>query len=307
MLGVLINPKSGKHHLNRQRLYLMRQLNDRKLDFTTRDTQYAGHATELAREFAEAGYDQILVWGGDGTISEAVNGIMTANIPEEDRKKIRLGLVPRGTGNDFGRFWGLTRNYKHSLEAFFSGGPQPLDVGCLTYFKDGEERRRYFVNSIGYGVDPLTCVYAEKLKPYIGSHHLNYLFGLIAALFKQKPIPVTLKVDGSECLKAGLFTMNVGNGPYSGGGIRQNPDADPRDGLFNAMFVKKPTLRQLFEALPNLFNGHLTDSPFIHTIKGREITIETDMSVIVETDGILTDYEGNGRLSCIHHAINFVV
>ena len=54
MLGVLINPKSGKHHLNRQRLYLMRQLNDRKLDFTTRDTQYAGHATELAREFAEA-------------------------------------------------------------------------------------------------------------------------------------------------------------------------------------------------------------------------------------------------------------
>ena len=307
MLGVLINPKSGKHHLNRQRLYLMRQLNERKLDFTTRDTQYAGHATELAREFAETGYDQILVWGGDGTISEAVNGIMTANIPEEERKKIRLGLVPRGTGNDFGRFWGLTRNYKHSLEAFFSGEPQPLDVGCLTYFQNGEERHRYFINSIGYGVDPLTCVYAEKLKPYIGSHHLNYLFGLIAALFKQKPIPVTLKVDGTECLKAGLFTMNVGNGPYSGGGIRQNPDADPRDGIFNAMFVKKPTLRQLFEALPNLFNGHLTDSPFIHTIKGREITIETDMSVIVETDGILMDYEGNGRLSCIHHAINFVV
>ena len=101
--------------------------------------------------------------------------------------------------------------------------------------------------------------------------------------------------------------MNVGNGPYSGGGIRQNPDADPRDGIFNAMFVKKPTLRQLFEALPNLFNGHLTDSPFIHTIKGREIMIETDMSVIIETDGILMSYEGNGRLSCIHHAINFVV
>ena len=291
MLAVLINPKSGKRHLNRQRIYLMRRLNEMKLSFTIRDTQYAGHATEMARDFAESGYDQILVWGGDGTVSEAVNGIMTAKIPEEQRRKIRLGLVPRGTGNDFGRFWGLTRDYRRSLDAFFSGKPQPLDVGCLTYFKEGAEQHRYFVNSIGYGVDPLTCVYAERLKPYIGSHHLNYLFGLIAALFRQKPIPVTLTVDGNEHLRAGLFTMNVGNGPFSGGGIRQNPDADPRDGFFNAMFVKKPTIRQLFEALPNLFNGHLTDSPFIHTIKGREITIETDQEIVVETDGILMNYE----------------
>ena len=73
------------------------------------------------------------------------------------------------------------------------------------------------------------------------------------------------------------------------------------------MFVEKPTIRQLFKALPNLFNGHLTDVPQIHTIKGSEIEIETKDSVIVETDGILMNYEGNGRLSCIHNAINFII
>ena len=307
MLAVIINPKSGKKHLKLQRQYLMRQLEEHNISFTSKDTEYKGHATKIARDFVESGYDQILVWGGDGTLSETVNGIITAKIPEEKRKNIQLGLIPRGTGNDFGRFWGLTRNYKRSLDIFFSGKPQPLDVGCLTYFSNGEEKHRYFINSIGYGVDPLTCVYADKLKPFIGSHHLNYLFGLIAALFKQKPVPVTLKVDGIECFRAGLFTMNVGNGPYSGGGIRQNPDADPRDGVFNAMFVEKPTLKQLFKALPNLFNGHLTDVPVIHTIKGREIEIKTEQSVIVETDGILMNYEGNGRLNCIHHAINFII
>jgi hypothetical protein len=47
--------------------------------------------------------------------------------------------------------------------------------------------------------------------------------------------------------------------------------------------------------------------PVIHTIKGSEIEIETEQNVIVETDGILMNYEGNGRLSCIHHAINFII
>ncbi|MBR4489522.1 acylglycerol kinase family protein, partial [bacterium] len=127
MLAVIINPKSGKKHLKLQRQYLMRQLEEHNIAFTSKDTEYKGHATEIARDFVESGYDQIMVWGGDGTLSETVNGIMTAKIPEEKRKNIQLGLIPRGTGNDFGRFWGLTRNYKRSLDIFFDGRSQPLD------------------------------------------------------------------------------------------------------------------------------------------------------------------------------------
>ena len=86
MLGIIINPKSGKKAFRRQRLYLWKLLKKRHEPFTYRVTKYAGHAIELARELVETGHDQILVLGGDGTVSETINGIMTATITDEQRK-----------------------------------------------------------------------------------------------------------------------------------------------------------------------------------------------------------------------------
>ena len=104
-----------------------------------------------------------------------------------------------------------------------------------------------------------------------------------------------------------LFTMNVGNGPFSGGGIRQNPDADPQDGIFHAMFVCKPTLIQVIKAIPNLFNGKLTELPFIHAYKGKDIRMETEEHLMFEADGILQNVMGPCEVHCIHHALQFKV
>ena len=108
MLGIIINPKSGKKAFRAQRIYLWNLLRKRHQPFAYRVTKYAGHAIELARELVEKGYDELLVLGGDGTLSEAVNGIMRAEISAEQRATIRLGLMPRGTGNDWARYWSLT-------------------------------------------------------------------------------------------------------------------------------------------------------------------------------------------------------
>ena len=307
MLGIIINPKSGKRAFRAQRIYLWHLLRRRHLPFAYRVTQYAGHATELARELCERGYDELLVLGGDGTLSEVVNGIMTANIAPEQRAKIQLGLMPRGTGNDFGRYWGLTRQFKEALRRFFEGEPHPIDIGCLTYMRNGEEQHRYFINSIGFGVDPLCCQYAERLKYYIGSHHVNYLFGLIAAIMRHKSKHIILRVDGREVVNDLLFTMNIANGPYSGGGIKQNPQADPQDGIFHGMFIKRPTFRQVLQALPNLFNGRLTELPFIYPIVGREVEIGYRKHLMIEADGILRHFTAPCRVTCIHHAIQFKV
>lgn len=156
MLGIIINPKSGKRAFRAQRVYLFRLLRQRHEPFTYRVTQYAGHAIELARELVERGYDEILVLGGDGTLSEAVNGIMTAKTDAAQRSRIQLGLMPRGTGNDWGRYWGLTKDYKESLRRFFEGKGVPVDVGCVSYCRNGVEQKHYFINSVGFGVDPLT-------------------------------------------------------------------------------------------------------------------------------------------------------
>lgn len=307
MLGIIINPKSGKRAFRAQRIYLFRLLRHRHQPFAYRVTQYAGHATELARDLVERGYDQILVLGGDGTLSEALNGIMTAQIEPEKRAQICLGIMPRGTGNDWSRYWNLTKNHKESLRRFFEGEGHPIDVGCVTYYRNSVAHHRYFINSVGFGVDPLCCKIADQLKYYIGSHSINYLFALIAAFFKQKPIHMGLYVDDQLVVEDGLFTMNIGNGPYSGGGIKQNPEADPTDGIFQSMFVTKPTVRKLIEAVPNLFNGKLSDMPFVHSVEGKKIELRTKKHLLFEADGILNDVTGTCIITCQHHALQFKV
>lgn len=304
MLGIIINPKSGKRAFRRQRIYLWKLLRKRREPFVYRVTKYAEHAIELGRELVERGCDEILVLGGDGTLSEVINGIMRADIPEEQRAKISFGIMPRGTGNDWGRFWGLTKDFKKSLDRFFNGEKQPLDVGCITYWRNGIVHHRYFINSVGFGVDSLTCQWATTLKYYIGSHHVNYFFALLAALCVHKSQKIELIVDGKTIVNDMLFTMNIGNGPFSGGGIKQNPDADPRDGVFHSIFVQTPTFRQVLKAIPRLFDGRLTDLDFVHSFVGKEVEVNTRKHLMFEADGILENIMGPCRITCLHNALS---
>ena len=315
MLGIIINTKSGKKAYLRQRYYLFNLLRERGEDYVYRITRYAGHATELARELAENnGIRKFLILGGDGTISETINGLMAAKIP--DRENLQFGIMPRGTGNDYGRYWNLTKNHRQSLDRFFNGTPHPVDVGCVEYVRNGLTRKHYFANSIGFGIDARTCAYTSVLKYYVGSHSINYFFSLLMALTHHKSKLTTLHTTEGFELTAPLFTMNIGNGPYSGGGIRQNPDADPQDGIFHAMFAKTPTFSQVVKAVPHVFDGKLTELPFIHTYQTREVIIDSpemdpqsgqhENYFTFEVDGIIIDACGPLKVTCEKHALNII-
>lgn len=307
MLGIIINPKSGKRAFRAQRIYLFRLLRNRQLAFEYHVTRYPNHAKEIARKLVEDGLRTILVLGGDGTLSETVNGVMKASVTDEQRSAVQIGLMPRGTGNDWGRYWGLNRNHKQSLARFFEGEPVPIDAGCITSLRNGEEHRHYFINSVGYGIDAATCAKAEKMKPYIGSHSVNYVFGLFFALLTHKSTRMHVRADGQTVVNGRVFTMNIGNGPYSGGGIRQNPDADPRDGVFHAMLVCPPTWKQVLMTLPKLFNGRLTELPFVRSFTAHTVDIETKDHLLYEADGILGHCTGGCTVRCMHKAFAFRV
>ncbi len=304
MLGVIINPLSGKSALRAQRLYLWKTLQARHIPFDFQVTRYAGHAEEIARTFVEdCGYRRLLVLGGDGTLSEVVNGIMHAGITDEERKKVTLSIVPRGTGNDYAKYWGLTTDYKKAIERFLCGQPRTIDIGRLEYTDNEDVYDRYFINSVGFGVDALCCVKADRLKERFGSRKLNYVIGLVLAIKEQPAHAVTLYADDKKVWQDRLFTMNIGIGPYSGGGIRQNPLADPTDGIFHAMCARKPSAAEVRNALRHLKDGSLTSLDFIHTFPGKEVRLETEQTFCFETDGRTGYAKGNCNISCLHGAI----
>lgn len=306
MLAIIINPKSGKRAYRQQRLFLFKLLKSRHKPFTYKVTKYAGHAIELAREVVEKGYREILVLGGDGTLSEVINGVMSSNI--EDKSEVRFGIMPRGTGNDWGRYWGITHGYKDALDIFFNHGhAQPIDIGCLSYHRNGDEYKHYFVNSVGFGVDARTVARAHIMKYYVGSHRLLYFFALISAVFSHRSQQVELSTEKGFLLSAQMFTMNIGNGPFSGGGIRQNPDADPCDGIFHAMFVRRPTARMVWKALGHVFDGELKNLDFIDCFTAKEIVLDTSKYTMFEADGILVDACGPYKIELLPQALQMIV
>lgn len=308
MLGVIINPKSGGATLRRKVLYLFRSLRREQIAFVYKQTKYSFHAKELAQGLVESGIRQLLVVGGDGTLSEVIDGVMHAKIDEGQRRDIEIGLIPSGTGNDWGRYWSMSKNYKQEIEAYLhSSRKETVDIGRLRVMRNGREEECYFINSIGFGIDAKTVQRAEVMKYYVGSHGLNYFLGLLLALFSHKPLPVRLITDSGLEINDSLFTMNIANGPYSGGGIKQNPDADPQDGILHAMFVSRLTARLIREALPNLFNGRLKDIAFIKYFTAKQIEIVTNQHIVIEKDGIIVNACGPYRIDIMPAALKMVV
>lgn len=303
-LVIIINPKSGKKQFLTQRNYLFKSLDDAGIQFEYRLTEFQGHATDIAKSFAENNYTTFLVLGGDGTISEAINGIFKANI--SNTNKIKLGLIPIGTGNDWGRFWGLNRNYKRSVEIFLKGKVQLIDIGKIGYNIEGRIELNYFINSIGFGLDSYVADITHRLKAYLGSHPFLYTIALLSSVFYYKSQTINV-FSKEQNITENMFTMNIANGCYSGGGMKQNPNALPYDGLFDVMLAKRPTFLDIIGALRLLFKGKLLEHPVIESFHTQKITINSDKINNFETDGITIHGKGPFEIELLANSIQMIV
>ena len=267
-------------------------------------TKFANHASKIARYFLQKGYRNIMIMGGDGTMSEVINGIFSAEIP--DKSSLKIALIPRGTGNDWARFWGLTTDYKKSIEVFFKGKIQPIDIGKVEYDMEGVKESHYFINSIGLGLDAAVVNLTHRLKEIFGSHSFMYTVALLGAVFTYKAHKIRIFSDERN-IKDSMFTMNVANGCYSGGGMKQNPNALPYDGLMDVMMAKKPTLWDIITAILRLFNGKLLEHPVIESFQTKNLLVQSDKAALMEADGIIVNGFSPFNISIMPNAIQMIV
>ena len=219
--------------------------------------------------------DALVVVGGDGMVSLAVNMVAQTSVP--------FAVVPAGTGNDLARGIGLpvgdlTRSISLMVESL-NREPQRLDLGRITSV-DGAEVR-WFASILSAGFDAIVNERANAMHWPKGKS--RYTLALLLELFALKPVRYSLTVDGEHREESAML-ISVANNSTMGGGMRVTPEASMRDGLID-VFVLRPLSRLRFLKLfPRVFAGtHVTEP---------EVLIERGKTVVLDAPGIVAYADG---------------
>ncbi|NCA78626.1 MAG: diacylglycerol kinase family lipid kinase [Sphingobacteriia bacterium] len=305
MWGVIVNPHSGKKRLGRDWSHVYALFKEANIKFTAQLTAYPGHAIEIAKNMVDNGYKHFFIVGGDGTLDEVVNGIYQAEIP--DKSDITIALIPLGTGNDWARFWGITKdNYKAISGKLLIRKRQPVDLGKISYIRNNEIQTEYFVNQAGIGFDGLVIKLTNKYKRFLGGNAWAYSLSILMSVFMYKSTLMQV-YDDSKRIFEHIFSIAIGNGCYSGGGLKQTPDAIPTDGLFHVSVIKKPTFLQIIKGLKYLFKEEITKLNFVETFVCSKITIESPEKVFSEKDGLMIPGQGPFTAEIVHNGIKMLI
>jgi YegS/Rv2252/BmrU family lipid kinase len=248
-------------------------------------TVYPTHATELARQAALDGYDLVIALGGDGTVHEVVNGLMSA--PAENRPV--LGVVPLGSGNDFAHAIGIPTEADRALALALEGKTSFVDVARMT---DENGRVEYFDNTVGIGFDAVVTIRSHKLPIVRG--FLMYLTAVIQTiLLNHDPALMKIESDGKPWQEEALMLV-ICNGAREGGGFIIDPDAKMDDGILSSVLVKKCGRLTMFRLLPEFMKGTHMGFPQIMMGSCRNLSVTANRPMYVHADGeVFTSFGSN--------------
>jgi YegS/Rv2252/BmrU family lipid kinase len=279
---VIINPNAGNGKGKKDWNRIADILKNNGIQFKVKPTERKGHATELTRELIAEGYRKIISIGGDGTLNEIVNGIFTQDhCPSTE---IILSLIPVGTGNDWGRMFGIPLIYEGAVQVIKEGKLMLHDIGVISYFNGEEKAKTYFINIAGLGFEAVVVRKTNKQKDKGMSNKAIYFYNLLSSLITYRNTPVDITID-EKTIRAKVFSINVGNGRYCGGGMRQTPDALPDDGLFDITVIKEMGRIEIIKSLQLLYNGTIMSHPKVNGYRSNNLKVNSDSLLYIEADG----------------------
>ena len=292
---IVVNPHSGNSNFKKSWEKITYILKLKNINFSYSFTEYRKHEVILVDKAIEQGYRNIISVGGDGTLHHVVNGIMKQRYIKTS--KIKLGVIPLGTGNDWIRTYNIPNSIKKSIDVILKNTTVLQDIGCLTLLNGKKE---YFNNLAGTGYDGYVVKNLNYLKK-MGS--LAFLVSGLYSLFSYKKtkykIIINNKTINEQCLMI-LF----GICKYSGGGLRVTKDPNPKDGLLDITIVKNISFLDLLFNIPKLYNGDIIHHRKVNNYKTRELKILDNYNSTIEADGEII---GNGSLyvTIVKNALQF--
>jgi YegS/Rv2252/BmrU family lipid kinase len=237
-------------------------------------TVYPGHAIELAKQADE--YDMVIAMGGDGTVHEVMNGLMQIS---EDKRPV-LGVVPVGSGNDFGHGINASIKSTEALKRAIDGEATTVDLGVMT---SEQGRREYFDNTLGIGFGAMVTIRSHKLPILRG--FLMYLTAVIQTIiFEHNPIKMQIETD-EEKWEDSVIYLVLCNGPREGGGFLIAPEAKIDDGIFHYAMITNVSRLMMFRIVPEVMKG--THGRFKQVKMGtcKKFTLTADRPLYIHADG----------------------
>jgi len=236
-----------------------------------------GELTELARRAADEGGQLLVVVGGDGTVNEVVNGLAGREGPE-------LAVIPRGTGRDFVRTYGIPHKLDDALRTVRDGRTREIDVGRARFRSwQGEPAEWYFANIASAGMSGAIAKRANETSKALGGK-VSYFWATFAVFSRWRTSELTVTV-GAETRRARMHDVVVANGRYFGGGMMICPEAEPDDGVFDVLLIGNLTKRDLLLTLPKTYRGKHLPHPKAELLRGPAVEIEAAEPLPVELDG----------------------
>jgi YegS/Rv2252/BmrU family lipid kinase len=211
--------------------------------------------------------DVIVLAGGDGTVHDAAEELIEAELP--------FGILPRGTANDLARAVGLPLDVRRAAEVIVAGHTKRIDVG--------EVNKKLFFNvaHIGLGA-ALDDALSDGMKKRLGP--LAYTVAAALSLTKIRRFRAEIVADDKR-LAVRTYGVTVGNGRFFGGAGLVAEEATIDDGLLHLFALKTKNPLQMLRLLPSLMKGRQGRFDWVETLHGSKIEIRTLRRLKIRADG----------------------
>lgn len=246
-------------------------------------TVYPTHATQLAIQAADEGYETVVSIGGDGTTHEIINGLMM--IPAERRP--RLGVVPVGTGNDFAHSVGVPIRPEIAMRQVFSGTPKKVDLAVVV---DEHGRQEYWDNTFGIGFDATVTLRSRRVPVLRG--FFVYLVSVIQTIVLNYDAAHLKVQTDNESWEDDILMLVMCNGPREGGGFHVAPEAVNNDGYLDYAGITKVSRLMMFRLIPEVMKGTHGRFKQVRMNRFRQMRVESDRPLFIHIDGEI--YAGFG-------------
>lgn len=289
---IIANPRAGAGSAARKLAALRRGLEHRAVAYELLETRRPGHASELAREARAAGAELIAVLGGDGTLNEVAQAYIDADGTPVAGPPI--AIVPAGTGGDFARARGLSReSTTAAVQRLAAPRLHALDLGVVSLMDaGGRTTHRAFVNVASVGISGEVDERVERGPKWLGGK-AAFLVGTVGAALSYRNVPVEIEVDGQLWHKGPVLIAAIANSQYMGGGMHVAPNADCADGLLDLVCVGDVSRARFLSMFPKVYQGSHLELEEVRSARGQTIAVRALRSqspVLIDIDGETPGY-----------------